>query len=331
MTVPKKRFSPPPVPRGLATPEGWDPSMFTPLPFPFDPPPGFPQVPRLSFGPRPGWTTVHSTFPEPWPENPQPKSVKTERLLLRPFRPSDLPAVHALHSQPEVMRWTQRGVPHETLDETQAWLQRFLYPPGACSLNWAICLRRPTGPPAPADGEDPEEARRAYEEWLAREDAGEEQDDDDDRVGYEGELIGVGGVHEFHATEGGDGSFGWPEVGYLLRSEYWGRGLATEFLGAYVAAYRGLLRDGLVQRNVKDGSFVRAADAAGGGDDRGDGGPPLVREQLVAVIDATNGASRRVLEKCGFESFAAFEERGGRDPDKVTELVAYRCFIDAAA
>ncbi|MFB3738758.1 MAG: GNAT family N-acetyltransferase [Candidatus Velamenicoccus archaeovorus] len=32
--------------------------------------------------------------------------IETERLVLRPFRPDDLAALHAMHSRPDVARWT---------------------------------------------------------------------------------------------------------------------------------------------------------------------------------------------------------------------------------
>jgi RimJ/RimL family protein N-acetyltransferase len=42
-----------------------------------------------------------------------------------------------------------------------------------------------------------------------------------------GEVIGMGGCHNWTS------SFGWPEVGYLIRSEFWGRGWGTEFLRGF--------------------------------------------------------------------------------------------------
>jgi ribosomal-protein-alanine N-acetyltransferase len=50
--------------------------------------------------------------------------VRTERLLLRPYRASDHAAVHAYASDPEMVRWSNWGP--NTLEETTAWLEMAL-------------------------------------------------------------------------------------------------------------------------------------------------------------------------------------------------------------
>ena len=52
-----------------------------------------------------------------------------------------------------------------------------------------------------------------------------------------GELIGEGGVHTLASADAG-----WPEIGYKFRREVWGRGYATEFLAALLAAWWALPR-----------------------------------------------------------------------------------------
>ncbi|ROW03774.1 hypothetical protein VMCG_05446 [Cytospora schulzeri] len=240
------------------------------------------------------WTTIRTTLPNPLPPTPSRQPITTQRLLLRPLRQTDLPSLHALQRQPEVMRWTSKGRPDADEAETARKLAEFLPPHDARTFNWAICLREGEG-----------------------EGSGE------------GELIGIGGVHAFGVVDDGDGGgdgggddeFGWPEVGYLFRREYWGMGLGTEFLRGFLGAWedRMLCRE-VVERRVRVGSFV----SVGGGDEHGS--PVLAREQIVAIVDRNNGASRRVLEKCGFESFADFDEEDPCDPEKVIELVAYRYF-----
>lgn len=238
------------------------------------------------------WVTIRALLPShPLPAAPTRQPVTTQRLLLRPLGPGDLPAFHALQRQPEVMRWTAKGRPDADEAETARKLAQFLPPKDARTFNWAISLRG--GPEGEGEG-------------------------------GAGELIGVGGVHAFGGGDGGGDDFGWPEVGYLLRKEYWGRGYGTEFLRGFIGVWEGEgMRREVVERRVKAGSFVSVGDGDGDGD--GDG-PVLGREQLVAIIDRQNSASRRVLEKCGFESFAGFEEVDSCDPEKMTELVAYRYF-----
>ena len=48
--------------------------------------------------------------------------LTTERLRLRPFTPADRDAIHAVYSDPEVMRHVGHGA-HKTLDETVAALR----------------------------------------------------------------------------------------------------------------------------------------------------------------------------------------------------------------
>lgn len=129
-----------------------------------------------------------------------------------------------------------------------------------------------------------------------------------------GELVGMGGVHTLERVAGVQIGFGWPEVGYLLRREYWGQGMATEFLGAFLEMWEGLPRE-VVERRVDVRSLV--------GGMVGDEGE-LVAEQLVAVTSGLNGGSLRVLEKSGFERFLVFEEVDFHDAEKMAELVAFR-------
>lgn len=78
-----------------------------------------------------------------------------------------------------------------------------------------------------------------------------------------------------------------PEIGYMLREEAWGRGLATEAMKAFLELYWKLPRREVdateyfpeLERRVDDG---------------------IVREVLHAQIVSTNSASQKVLEKCGF-------------------------------
>jgi RimJ/RimL family protein N-acetyltransferase len=50
--------------------------------------------------------------------------LTTERLLLRPFTPADQAAMHAIYSDPEVMRYVGHG-PHRTPGETAAALNAY--------------------------------------------------------------------------------------------------------------------------------------------------------------------------------------------------------------
>jgi RimJ/RimL family protein N-acetyltransferase len=114
-----------------------------------------------------------------------------------------------------------------------------------------------------------------------------------------GEFVGIGGCHLY------PGSHGWPEVGYMLRKEAWGQGLATEFLNAWLRFWSELPRS---EREVQVQKEMVV-------------GEDTVDEHLIAITSATNAPSHRVLLKSGFERFREFEEV---DDNKKTKLVAFR-------
>ncbi|MBT6538051.1 MAG: GNAT family N-acetyltransferase [Francisellaceae bacterium] len=74
------------------------------------------------------------------------------------------------------------------------------------------------------------------------------------------EVVGDAGLALLHETSE-------IEVGYLLRRDYWGRGLGTELL-------RGLIKYGFEKLNI---------------------------ETIVAVVSPENTASIRLLNKCGMK------------------------------
>ena len=127
-----------------------------------------------------------------------------------------------------------------------------------------------------------------------------------------GEFIGMGGCHLFPAEHG------WPEVGYMLRREYWGQGLASEFLNAWLKAWVGLPRSDMDIR-VQEDMFTGNGNENGNGEDG-------VREHLIAITEEANSGSQRVLLKAGFERFREFDEEDVSEPTGVVKLVAFRYF-----
>ncbi len=64
-----------------------------------------------------------------------------ERLLLRPFDTVDVVAIHAIYSDPEVMRWVGTGPVHD-LSETEAMLADYAAHQQAHGFScWAVVLR----------------------------------------------------------------------------------------------------------------------------------------------------------------------------------------------
>lgn len=89
----------------------------------------------------------------------------------------------------------------------------------------------------------------------------------------------------------------------MLREEFWGQGLATEFLGAWLQFWGRLPR---TEREIR----VQKAMVTDEG---------RVPEQLIAIIEPSNGASQKVLLRSGFEPFREFTEADDK-------LVAFRFF-----
>ncbi|CEJ91063.1 hypothetical protein VHEMI06801 [[Torrubiella] hemipterigena] len=111
-----------------------------------------------------------------------------------------------------------------------------------------------------------------------------------------GEVIGTGGTHSR------TGRLGWPELGYMLRKEFWGQGYASEFLSAFIEYWWSLPRTG-EEIDVERASILA-----------GEKNGSLVTECLAAVTDVDNIGSQKVMEKRGFvrvkKSSLAFEGRG---------------------
>ncbi|KAK7420170.1 hypothetical protein QQZ08_010526 [Neonectria magnoliae] len=89
------------------------------------------------------WVTIKTTLPTfPLPPNEQRQVIRTERLILRPFKDDDNDAegLHALRAQPEVMAWSVQGRPDKDVAETRENLALQVAPEDVEHYNWAICL-----------------------------------------------------------------------------------------------------------------------------------------------------------------------------------------------
>jgi RimJ/RimL family protein N-acetyltransferase len=103
--------------------------------------------------------------------------LETQRLRLRPARPGDVEALHAVLSSPEAVRYWSTP-PHPDLEHTRQWLEGMIDIPAG-------------------EGED----------FV---------------VELEGRVIGKAGLYRF------------PEIGFILHPDVWGRGLASEAVGAVI-------------------------------------------------------------------------------------------------
>ncbi|KAH8660173.1 GNAT domain-containing protein [Xylariales sp. PMI_506] len=121
-----------------------------------------------------------------------------------------------------------------------------------------------------------------------------------------GEMIGTGGCYRLTK-----GMFGWPTIGYMIRKEFWGQGITTEFLRAWLDMWWKLPREE-VEISVDPRTLFTE-----------DGTMP---EQIVTWSVSDNFASQRVLEKSGFDNFLNWREPDLRDPNVEVELRAFRIF-----
>ncbi|KAK1731925.1 acetyltransferase [Colletotrichum acutatum] len=213
--------------------------------------------------------TVNTTLPTlPLPPLATRKPVLTERLILKPVSQDDLPALHAMRSQPEVMRWAVAGRPDADLDETQAWLDHNLPPNDAHNYNFTICLRS-TG------------------EFVG--------------------LGGVKRIGPSSPGLPG-GELGWPEIGYLFCKEAWGKGYATEFLRGFVGAWWSLPRSAAPALRVEKSVIGEVTRPFQGAEEQPRSEYEVVGEVLTAVTELDNLPSQKVLDKTGFRKLKVWAE-----------------------
>ncbi|KAI0396520.1 acetyltransferase domain-containing protein [Xylariaceae sp. FL0594] len=195
--------------------------------------------------------------------------IRTERLLIRPPLESDLDAIHALRTQPEVMQWTIAGCVDADVGVTREWMARFMPPVNDLKSFQFVILY-----------------------------TGEEQEG--------GTLIGTGSCMNAQ---------GQPEIGYMFRKEFWGKGLATEFVRALTKAWWALPRKEVVVETDAD-LLLLPLPPAGGADDEKKGAEEEtiveIPEILIAVINAENQGSRKVLEKSSFREYKTWTEPDAR-------------------
>ena len=127
-------------------------------------------------------------------------------------------------------------------------------------------------------------------------------------------LIGISGCWRLSS------SVGWPELGYMYRKEAWGQGIATEALEAWLGLWKALPRQ--VVEVKCDARALRGENGVFENRDE------VVEERLIALTTDTNGKSKNILTKCGFEHFLTWKDKeAGPDGEDVwIDLPTYRYF-----
>ncbi|KAJ1337799.1 GNAT family N-acetyltransferase [Microdochium nivale] len=214
---------------------------------------------------------IRTTLPAtPLPPQAGRLPLETERLALVPISQADLADYHEIRTQPAYMVRSARGRVNENLAETQKWLDRFLPPNDG--LTYAFAIRRKGGT---AEGEAGEERR----------------------------TIGMMGIVRMNSGTG------WPEIGYGINPAHQGRGYATELLCEVVRFWWTLPRREVVVEMEPKFVFatVGSDDGAAAAERWKDGEVVDMPERVMAIADAANTASLRVMEKLGFTRFTEWD------------------------
>lgn len=205
-------------------------------------------------------------------------ATSNPRVFLRPYHVDDLNDLHELRSQIEVMKWTSAGKVDADIDQTRTWMNRFMQVEDDLSHT--------------AEGDLQEKVKNASISPINfcfvivfREDSHDEAA----TTSSTEKVIGAAGCHVLNPEA---------ECGYMIRKEYWGQGIATAVLRAYLDFYWKLERRNVRAPRRKTISEATQSSPIPLEDTQED---VTVREQLWATIVQTNIGSRRVLEKCGFQ------------------------------
>jgi RimJ/RimL family protein N-acetyltransferase len=104
-----------------------------------------------------------------------------------------------------------------------------------------------------------------------------------------------------------------PTIGYMLRSEAWGKGYATEALKGCLQEYWKLPRKEIeLQSSMFENKLINGASAP-------------AKEVLLAEIELENVASVKVIEKCGFIATGSYEDvEDWRGPARLLHYVLER-------
>jgi len=192
-------------------------------------------------------------------------------LQLRPFSPTDLPHVHRLRTQPSVMINTSTGIIDADLSVSSVWMARYLPPNDATTFDLMI--------------------------WVKQSDASEHTD-----AGPPWEHIGVLGCHMLSPV---------PHIGYMLRTEWWGKGIATHALKTFLRLWWLLPRREVeidpssmedehelhltrLEWNQRQSGNAKSLDSSVTPE------TDVVPEILLAEIEERNFGSIKVVERCGF-------------------------------
>ncbi|OOF95224.1 hypothetical protein ASPCADRAFT_130715 [Aspergillus carbonarius ITEM 5010] len=195
-----------------------------------------------------------------------PTTLTTPRLTLSALTPEDVHDLYDIRSRNEVMKWSLKGTPDTTLETTLAWLTRFLSPEITTDLGPRMCYAIRINPTITSTTTTTTTPPSNIPQ---------------------GKVIGTLGLHtEPHPTASNPNDIF--ELGYMFHPSVWGKGYASEAVGAVVG--RWFSDAGAEAEDIRRLKEVREREREG----------VEVEKGLFGIVNQGNEASVGVLRKMGF-------------------------------
>ncbi|KAL5002498.1 GNAT domain-containing protein [Aspergillus recurvatus] len=247
-------------------------------------------------------TTTITPLAKNKPESTNPNlnlSFQTARLSFKSLCLADTVALHELRIEPEVMKWSVQKVPDASLQQTEDWIKAWVstdnYPStsvsdpeyeseGVVESNQTIKNKSKSK----KKGLCFAVRELAHIQSLEKEEAPRQE-----------RIVASIGIKEAESPITKRLQY---ELGYMFVPRVWGRGYASEAVKGVVRWWFEYLDSFYTLRS--DHSRVN-----GGEEDGGEG--DVEKDRIYAVVSKTNGASWRVLEKCGFQVVGEGREDNG--------------------
>ncbi|KAL6236996.1 GNAT domain-containing protein [Aspergillus navahoensis] len=234
-------------------------------------------------------------------ESPNPGlniSFQTARLSFKPLCLTDTPALHELRTESEVMKWSVQKVPDASLQQTEDWIRAWVSTDTYPSTS---------GSDPEYEGEGVVKSNQSNKNRTKSKQKGlcfsvrelaHIQSSEKEEGPRQDRIVATVGIKEAESPITKRLQY---ELGYMFVPRVWGKGYASE-------AVKGIVRwwfEYLDSFYTLDSDYSKVS----GGD--GGEGDVAEKDRIYAIVSKTNGASLRVLEKCGFRVVGEGREDDG--------------------